>query len=88
MSEPSQIFEALIYASRVRHNGNPVLRNHVQNSSVKHSKDNRMIIPYKSHQKKRIDGVTGTVMALNRAMIGEPSVSMWETRGISYVEGA
>jgi phage terminase large subunit-like protein len=78
MSEPSQIFEALVYAARVRHNGNPVLRNHVQNSSVKHSKDNRMIIPYKSHQRKRIDGVTGTIMALNRAMIGEGGGSIYD----------
>ncbi len=73
MSEPSQIFEALIYAGRVRHNGNPVLRSNVQNAAVKHSKDNRMIIPYKSYQKKRIDGVTGTIMALGRAMVSEVS---------------
>lgn len=69
MSEPSQIFEALIYAGRVRHNDNPVMRWCVQNASVKHSKDNRMIIPYKSHQRKRIDGVTAAVMALGRAMV-------------------
>lgn len=71
MSEPSQIFEALIQARRIRHNGNPVLRWNVQNAAVKHSKDNRMIIPYKSHQRKRIDGVTAAVMALGRAMTGE-----------------
>ena len=71
MSEPSQILEALIYARRVRHNGNPVLRVHMQNAAVKHSKDNRMIIPYKSHQRKRIDGVTAGAMALGRAMIGD-----------------
>jgi phage terminase large subunit-like protein len=71
MSEPSQIFEALIYAGRVRHNDNPVLRWNVQNAAVKRSKDNRMIIPYKSHQRKRIDGVTAACMALGRAMIGE-----------------
>jgi phage terminase large subunit-like protein len=73
MSEPSQIFEALIYAGRVRHNGNPVLRSHVLNSAVKHSKDNRMIIPYKTHARKRIDGVTASVMGLGRAMLGEES---------------
>lgn len=72
MSEPSQIFEALIYANRVRHNGNPVLRWNVQNAAVKPSKDNRMIIPYKTHRTKRIDGVTGVVMALGRAMVSEP----------------
>jgi phage terminase large subunit-like protein len=73
MSEPSQILEALVYEKRVRHNDNPVLRHHIQNASVAHSKDNRMIIPYKTHQRKRIDGVTGTVMGLGRAMVAQPS---------------
>lgn len=78
MSEPSQIFEALIYAGRVRHNGNQLMRWCVQNSAVKHSKDNRMIIPYKSHQRKRIDGVTATVMALGRAMVQESTGSVYD----------
>lgn len=69
MSEPAQILEALIYAGRVRHNGNPVLSWNIQNCSVKHSKDNRMIIPYKSHQRRRIDGVTAACMAIGRAMV-------------------
>jgi hypothetical protein len=30
-----------------------------------------MIIPYKTHQKKRIDGVTALVMVLGRAMVSE-----------------
>jgi len=71
MSEPSQIFEALIHAKRVRHNGHPVMRWNVQNAAVKHSKDNRMIIPYKTHRTKRIDGVTGVCMGLGRAMVGQ-----------------
>jgi len=76
MSEPSQIFEALILAGRVRHNENPVMRWCVQNAAVKHSKDNRMIIPYKSQQRKRIDGVTAAVMALGRAMIGDTNTDL------------
>jgi phage terminase large subunit-like protein len=88
MSEPSQIFEALIQAGRVRHNGNPVLRWNVQNAAVKHSKDNRMIIPYKSHQRKRIDGVTAAVMGLGRAMVAPSDgfgSSVYETRGVRSV---
>jgi phage terminase large subunit-like protein len=82
MSEPAQIFEALVYAGRVRHNDNPVMRWNVQNSSVKHSKDNRMIIPYKSHQRKRIDGVTAACMALGRAMVGSPQNSIYSNTNL------
>lgn len=84
MSEPAQIFEALIYAGRVRHNGHPVLAWNVQNAAVKHSKDNRMIIPYKSHQRKRIDGVTGACMALGRAMVGtDPYINYSGLRSVN-----
>lgn len=82
MSEPAQIFEALVAAGRVRHNGHPVMTWNVQNSAVKHSKDNRMIIPYKSHARKRIDGVTGVCMALGRAMVAKSTGSVYESRGI------
>jgi phage terminase large subunit-like protein len=81
MSEPSQVFEALVLARRVRHNGHPILRWNVQNTAVKHSNDNRMIIPYKPHRTKRIDGVTAAIMGLGRAMIAEDETSVYETRG-------
>lgn len=69
MSEPSKIFEALIKAKRVRHGGHPVLRWNVTNVAVKFGKFND-ILPYKPHRKKRIDGVTGAVIGIGRAMVG------------------
>jgi phage terminase large subunit-like protein len=76
MSEPSQLFEALVYAKRIKHNGNPVLRWNVQNAGLERSRNMRMIYPKKVNQRKRIDGVTACIMALNRAMVDGGEGSM------------
>jgi phage terminase large subunit-like protein len=69
MSEPAKIFEALVKARRVRHGGNPVLREHVSNVAVKTGLYGD-ILPHKPpHSRKRIDGVTGAVLGLSGAMV-------------------
>lgn len=68
LSEPSQIFEALVKAKRVRHGNHPLLFWNVQNVAVVFGKYND-IRPFKSHRKKRIDGVIATVMGIGGAMI-------------------
>jgi phage terminase large subunit-like protein len=68
LSEPSQIFEALILARRVKHGNHPVMRWNVQNVAVAFGKYND-IRPFKSHRKKRIDGVIGAVMGIGGAML-------------------
>lgn len=68
LSEPSQIFEALIKARRVVHGANKVLRNHIENVTIK-TDDARRIRPVKPKAqagKKRIDGVVASLMGLKQ----------------------
>jgi len=71
LSEPSHVFEALVRARRVRHSGHRLLRWNVENVSIR-SDDAGRIRPVKPRRRaKRIDGVVGTVMALD-GVIREP----------------
>jgi phage terminase large subunit-like protein len=65
LSEPSQYLEALVRARRLTHDGSPVLRWHVSNCGVKEGAYGD-ILPTKLGARKRIDGVTALVIALNR----------------------
>jgi phage terminase large subunit-like protein len=64
LSEPSQVFEALVKAGRVAHGGHRILRNHVENVAIKTDQAGRIrpVRPRKSG--KRIDGVVAAIMAL------------------------
>ena len=64
ISEPSQVFEALVKAGRVTHGGHRVLRHHIENVAIK-TDDARRIRPVRpKHAGKRIDGVVASIMAL------------------------
>lgn len=65
LSEPAQTVEALIRGGRVRHGGNPVLRQHVANVAIRRDESGR-IRPVKPRRKKRIDGVVATLMGTSR----------------------
>jgi len=70
LSEPAQVFEALVKAGRVAHGGQRVLRNHVENVAIKTDTAGRIrpVRPRKSG--KRIDGVVAAIMALKMLAAG------------------
>jgi phage terminase large subunit-like protein len=70
LSEPAQVFEALLKAGRVAHGGHRVLRHHVENVAIK-SDDAGRIRPVKPKTSgKRIDGVVASIMAIKMLSIG------------------
>lgn len=87
MSEPSKIFEALIRSNRIYHNNHPVLAWNVANVAARPDKKEN-IFPYKQHQKKRIDGVIASIMALSRLIVGSvtPTESVYERRGVLWLD--
>lgn len=66
LSEPSQVFEALIKGGRVIHGGHRTLRNHIENVTVKTDDAGRIrpVKPKKKAGRKRIDGVVGSIMGV------------------------
>jgi phage terminase large subunit-like protein len=75
LSEPSQIFEALVKGGRVVHGGHRTLRNHIENVTVK-TDDAGRIRPVKPKRtgKKRVDGVVASIMGLKMLSV-VPDVS-------------
>jgi phage terminase large subunit-like protein len=71
LSEPSQVFEALIKGKRIAHGKHRTLRNHVENVTVKTDDAGRIrpVKPKKHAGKKRIDGVVASVMGLKRLSV-------------------
>jgi phage terminase large subunit-like protein len=79
LSEPAHIFEAFAKAHRIFHDGNRVLRNHVENVAVKRDDAGR-IRPVKPRRAaKHIDGVIGMlngISMLNRMPTHAPSAGV------------
>ena len=70
LSEPAQVFEALVKAGRVAHGGHRILRHHVENVAIK-TDDARRIRPVRPKKPgKRIDGVLASIMALKMLAAG------------------
>lgn len=67
LSEPSKLFQALIMAKRLKHDGQKVLRWCVSNVGVKEDKKEN-IFPFKLSKRQRIDGAIATINGLNRLM--------------------
>lgn len=86
ISEPAKLFEALIVAGRLTHDGNPCMAWCVSNVAVREDRKGN-IFPFKPHARKRIDGVTATITALNR-LLGMPDdgPSIWDQRAESGEE--
>lgn len=85
LSEPAMVFEALVKTKRVRHSGHRILRNHVENVSIK-SDDAGRIRPVKpKRQTKRIDGVAASLMAVAQYILNPIVVSVYEERGVLVV---
>ncbi len=73
MNEPSQVFEGLIYARRVLHDGHAILRWNVENVGVRQDDAGR-IRPVKpkgraASGRRRIDGVVASLMGLRLLML-------------------
>ena len=68
LSEPAKLFEALVISRRVTHDGHRVLRWNVGNVAVREDK-NGNIFPFKSSDRKRIDGVSALLDALSRLIV-------------------
>lgn len=82
MSEPMKQLEAMIYARRVRHDGDPVLAWMMSNVVKKTARSGdpvKYYYPTKGSEDQKIDGVVALIMALGRAMLKEaPEDSVYE----------
>lgn len=77
LSEPSHVFEALIRAKRLRHDGQRVLRWNMENIAVKRDDAGRIRPVKPKRQSKRIDGGVAICMGLD-SVIREP----WADAGL------
>lgn len=85
MSLPSKIVEVNIMKSRIRHNGNEVLRWNMRNVSCKKDAQEN-IFPDKEKSAERIDGVVAMIMSVF-SLVGDtgPGLSIYESRGVVSV---
>ncbi len=84
LSEPCYLFEGLLKAKRIEHDGHRVLRSHVANVAVKRDDAGR-IRPVKPRQsRKRIDGVVASLMGLKllTTQPDAPRASIYQSRGL------
>ena len=80
LSEPAQVFEALVKGGRVQHGGHPVLRQHIENVAIRQDDAGR-IRPVKPRRRKRIDGVVAALMGLGRLIANPPGAGgAWRPR--------
>lgn len=68
MNEPCHVFEALIKAGRVVHDGHRILRWNMENVAVKRDDAGRVRPVKPKKPAKKIDGTIGTLMGLSRLM--------------------
>ena len=72
MSEPMKELDALIRSGRIIHCGDPVLAWAISNTTAREDLKSN-IFPNKESATNKIDPVVGTIMALGRAIIRDPS---------------
>lgn len=70
-SEPMKTLEALVLTNKLKHDGNPVLT-WMMSNVVAHRDVKDNIYPRKERPENKIDGVVALIMALARALLGEP----------------
>ncbi|HMW44378.1 MAG TPA: terminase large subunit [Solirubrobacterales bacterium] len=86
LSEPAQVFEALLRNRRIVHGkANPVMRWNVENVAVKTDESGRIRPVKPKRAAKRIDGVVATLMGLNRLIANPDQRSVYEDRGITFL---
>jgi phage terminase large subunit-like protein len=81
LSEPSQVFEALVKTRRVIHDGHRLLRWNVENVAIKQDDAGRIRPVKPKKQAKKIDGVVATLMGIARlGAMPEAQESIWDQR--------
>lgn len=88
MSEPSKLFEAQVFARKIRATGrpggpNPILRWMVGNA-VAHVGRTGLVQPDKAKARGKIDGVTAAICALSR-IVGNDSVAPYDGESLTFV---
>jgi len=73
--------EALVYAGKLHHGGNPVLRWMADNVQASIDPAGNMK-PDKGRSRERIDGIVALIMAIGRAAMRENQASVYEERGL------
>ncbi len=81
MSGPMKQTEALVYAGKLHHGGNPVLRWMADNVQASIDPAGNMK-PDKGRSRERIDGIVALIMAIGRAAMRENQASVYEERGL------
>jgi phage terminase large subunit-like protein len=86
LSEPSQVFEALVRGRRAAHDGHRTLRSHIENVAVKRDDAGRIRPVKPKKASKRIDGVVasimGTKMVMRSIVSGDEAARDFEDRGL------
>jgi len=75
LSEPSQVFEALVKGRRVQHDGHRVLRHHVENLAIKRDDAGRIRPVKPKRVSKHIDGGVAAIMALKGLLLMPPRMA-------------
>ncbi len=81
MSSPTKELETLVLKRKIRHGGHPVLRWNMNNMVIRQDPAGN-IKPDKEHSSDKIDGIVAVIMALDRTIRHEKSMSVYETRGM------
>ena len=84
---PTEEYERLITAEKLKHNGNPCLSwqaSHVE--TYKDANDNKRPIKPKNAKHKKIDGVVAGIMALAGALQIEDGGSYYDSHGPIFAE--
>jgi len=80
-NEPCREFERLVTEGLIRHGGNPVLDWHVSNVSVKTNASD-LIMPARSSEYVKIDGVVTSVMAIGGALLDHDGSSVYGSQEV------
>ncbi len=83
-NEPTRRFEDAIIDRLIHHDGNPVLRWQISNVGL-YTDRKEHIMPVKSNDRAKIDGVVAGIMALALSMKGGSKASVYAGRGVLRV---
>jgi len=87
MAAPTKEWEKIVVGRQLAHNGNPVARWMMSNCAVRMDPAGNLK-PDKSKSSDRIDGIVAAIMGLGRAMVAEPTGSVYDTAEPIFVEAA
>ncbi len=88
MSPAAKAFETAVLNKKIAHGNNPVMKWMIACTDVQSDPAGNIkpVKPDRGKSAKRIDGVIASIMAYSRSMGQEDTQSVYETRGIRFVE--